>query len=69
MNHAWEMDLFELLDEVKKELDENPTYRFDEHKQDQWGNWVKTNKILKQNCTWTTTMDKKKQQIYFNCKK
>ncbi len=65
MNHAFEMHLFQLLEEIKKELDTNPRYRCEERKVNRSGKMVKTEKTLKQNCTWTTTMTG--QKIYFNC--
>jgi hypothetical protein len=53
MEHAYKQHLFELLDLVKKELDENPNYR---------SIHPVTKKVVKQNCDWKQSNDK---NIYF----
>jgi hypothetical protein len=54
MEHAYKMDLFELLKEVKRELNENPKYR---------DNLKVDNKTIevKQNCDWSKSNDSDKK--------
>ncbi len=64
MNQVREKNLLELLDEVKKELDANPRYRKEEFRKMPDGAWRKTGNVLKQNCTYDTTM-KNGKKIFF----
>jgi hypothetical protein len=56
MEHAYSnKDLFQLLDQVKDELDQNEQYRSTDNE---------TGKILKQNCEWSKSNEDDKK-IYF----
>jgi hypothetical protein len=55
MEHAYEKDLYELLDLVNEEMDKNPNHKSTN---------PKNGKVAKQNCVWNQS-SKDDKKIYF----